>query len=283
MLSLQEIQSVNFEKAVFGGYDMKSVDLFMEQLTEDYAALQKENAALKAKMKVLVDKIEEYRSVEDGMRKALLSAQNIAAEMVEKAKGESSQIMEAAKTEAENRIAQFRAQLREEEGRLVAAQKQSEEFIARMTAYYQAEIGNLTQVSAGNMRLAEQAAMPKIEPPAAAQPEPAQRELEKTKEMEEIPVSLPDDIAEMFTAAKKSIAEPSVVPQVTVTPKQEPAASAPGDDSMKMKVFEVTLGGSRRTKEVESSSAVAAADSMASKYDLGNLRFGKAYSPDDDK
>lgn len=283
MLSLQEIQSVNFEKAVFGGYDMKSVDLFMEQLTEDYAALQKENAALKAKMKVLVDKIEEYRSVEDGMRKALLSAQNIAAEMVEKAKGESSQIMEAAKTEAENRIAQFRAQLREEEGRLVAAQKQSEEFIARMTAYYQAEIGNLTQVSAGNMRLAEQAAMPKIEPPAAAQQEPAQRELEKTKEMEEIPVSLPDDIAEMFTAAKKSIAEPSVVPQVTVTPKQEPAASAPGDDSMKMKVFEVTLGGSRRTKEVESSSAVAAADSMASKYDLGNLRFGKAYSPDDDK
>lgn len=72
MLTVQEIQALTFEKAMFNGYDPKSVDEVIEQITEDYAAMQKENAALKAKMKVLVDKIDEYRSVEDGMRRALV-------------------------------------------------------------------------------------------------------------------------------------------------------------------------------------------------------------------
>ena len=71
-MTVQEIQEIGFEKAVFGGYDMKSVDTFLERVAEEFASMQKENAALKAKMKVLVDKIEEYRGVEDGMRRALM-------------------------------------------------------------------------------------------------------------------------------------------------------------------------------------------------------------------
>ena len=76
-MTLQELQEKKFEKAVFGGYDMASVDDFLDALSADYEDLIKENAALKAKLKVLVDKIEEYRSVDDAMRKALLSAHNM--------------------------------------------------------------------------------------------------------------------------------------------------------------------------------------------------------------
>ena len=53
-MTVQEIQEIGFEKAVFGGYDMKSVDTFLERVAEEFAAMQKENAAMKAKMKVLV-------------------------------------------------------------------------------------------------------------------------------------------------------------------------------------------------------------------------------------
>ena len=60
-------------KAVFGGYDMSAVDDFLETLTTDYAALYKENAILKSKIKVLVEKVEEYRSTDDAMRMALLN------------------------------------------------------------------------------------------------------------------------------------------------------------------------------------------------------------------
>ena len=54
-MTVQEIQEIGFEKAVFGGYDMKSVDTFLERVAEEFAAMQKENAAMKAKMKELVD------------------------------------------------------------------------------------------------------------------------------------------------------------------------------------------------------------------------------------
>ena len=64
MLTPQEIQEQKFEKAVFGGYDMEQIDKFLDVVLTDYSSLYKENAALKAKMRVLVDKIEEYRTVD---------------------------------------------------------------------------------------------------------------------------------------------------------------------------------------------------------------------------
>lgn len=272
MLTLQEIQSTSFEKAVFGGYDMKSVDMFVEQLTEDYAALQKENAALKAKMKVLVDKIEEYRSVEDGMRKALLSAQNIANGMVEKAKQESAQVIQSAKKEAEMRISQYRAQMHDEENRLAAARRLSEDFIAKMTAYYQGEISNLAKLSA--VSAVEPEEIRKMSPELTHSERPSAN-LEKTKELNDIEVPLPDDIAAMMNAAKKSISESSSVIQSSIDEND----SEISDDSMKMKVFEVTLGGT--PKQPQLSQVKEASES--SKFDFANLRFGKAYSPDDDK
>ena len=59
----------------FGGYNMAQVDEFLDVLTSDYSALFNENAVLKSKMKVLVDKVEEYRTTEEAMRKALMAAQ----------------------------------------------------------------------------------------------------------------------------------------------------------------------------------------------------------------
>ena len=53
MMTPQEVANCTFAKAVMGGYNMASVDDFLDKLTEDYTALYKENAALKAKLKVL--------------------------------------------------------------------------------------------------------------------------------------------------------------------------------------------------------------------------------------
>lgn len=62
MLTPQEVSGRAFSKAAFGGYNMAMVDEFLDELTDDYTSLYKENAALKAKLKVLVDKVEEYRA-----------------------------------------------------------------------------------------------------------------------------------------------------------------------------------------------------------------------------
>ena len=78
MFTPQQIEQISFAKATFGGYDMQAVDEFLEPLTEDYITLYKENAVLKSKMKVLVEKLEEYRAQEQSMRKAIVSAQRTA-------------------------------------------------------------------------------------------------------------------------------------------------------------------------------------------------------------
>ncbi len=148
MLTVQEIQALTFEKAMFNGYDPKSVDEVIEQITEDYATMQKENAALKAKMKVLVDKIDEYRSVEDGMRRALLSAQGIAQETLDKAKIEAQQIIDEAKARYEVRVKELKAEIAAEEQRLEIAKKSNADFLSKMTAVYDAQKKILVKLAA---------------------------------------------------------------------------------------------------------------------------------------
>lgn len=146
-MTVQEIQEIGFEKAVFGGYDMKSVDTFLERVAEEFAAMQKESAALKAKMKVLVDKIEEYRGVEEGMRRTLMSAQTIAQDTIDKAKAEAAQIVSAAQSETETKVQATQGQVAAEEQKLAAAKKNTMEFIARVSAVYQAQAKALVELA----------------------------------------------------------------------------------------------------------------------------------------
>lgn len=146
-MTVQEIQEIGFEKAVFGGYDMKSVDTFLERVAEEFAAMQKENASLKAKMKVLVDKIEEYRGVEDGMRRTLMSAQSIAQDTIDKAKKEAEDIVAAAKTETESKVQDTRSGIELEARKLEAARKSTVEFVARVSAAYQAQAKALVELA----------------------------------------------------------------------------------------------------------------------------------------
>lgn len=96
MFTPQEIQEQTFSKAVFGGYDMQQVDDFLEPLTEDYIALYKENSVLKSKMKILVEKLEEYRGQEAAMKKTMAEAQAKCDKMLADAKAQCSAMVQTA-------------------------------------------------------------------------------------------------------------------------------------------------------------------------------------------
>lgn len=180
-MTVQEIQEIGFEKAVFNGYDMKSVDAFLERVAEEFAAMQKENAALKAKMKVLVDKIEEYRGIEDGMRRALMSAQTIAQDTIDKAKKEAEEIVSNAKNETENKVKDTREEIVAEEQKLESARKNTIEFIARVSAVYQAQAKALVELAKSEnlVRAQQEPAKPAQQPvqqtPAQQQAQPVEK------------------------------------------------------------------------------------------------------------
>ncbi len=147
MLTPQEVAEHTFAKAAFGGYNMTMVDEFLDLVTADYTTLYKENATLKAKMKVLADKVEEYRSTEEGMRKALLSAQKMADQIVAEAEEQKSSIIAGTEQEAKEKIAAIRQELENEQLRLTAAQNATAAYIAKLKELYQNEVEYISGLS----------------------------------------------------------------------------------------------------------------------------------------
>lgn len=129
MLTPQNFREKTFERAVFGGYDMGSVDDFLEEAANDYSAVARENMVIKTKMKVLVEKIEEYRATEDSMRLTLLSVQKLSSQIEKEANDKAESILAEAKLEAERITREAHNQRIDEEAKLLNAKKASAQYI----------------------------------------------------------------------------------------------------------------------------------------------------------
>ena len=146
MLTPQEVSERAFPKASFGGYNMAQVDEFLDVLTEDYSALYSENAVLKSKMKVLVDKVEEYRSTEEAMRKALMAAQRMADDMVKEAEKKRTEILQEAEGEAQKKIDAIRQEADTERFRLESAKKETASYVEQVRALHAQALAYLDQL-----------------------------------------------------------------------------------------------------------------------------------------
>lgn len=134
MLTPQEVSERSFAKATFGGYNMVQVDEFLDILTRDYSALYSENAVLKSKMKVLVDKVDEYRSTEEAMRKALMSAQRMADDLVSEAQQKKENILQEAEADARRQVDELNKEIENQQFRLKKAQEATAGFISQVRA-----------------------------------------------------------------------------------------------------------------------------------------------------
>ncbi|MDD6199957.1 MAG: DivIVA domain-containing protein [Firmicutes bacterium] len=123
MFTPQQIEQISFGKQTFGGYDMQSVDEFLEPLTQDYVTLYKENALLKSKMRVLVSKLEEYRQNEASMKDAIVNAQKTCDKMVKEAEAKCTQMLSDANAAAAQNAKNADALIAAENARVEEAKK----------------------------------------------------------------------------------------------------------------------------------------------------------------
>ena len=231
MMTPQEVANCTFAKAVMGGYNMASVDDFLDKLTEDYTALYKENAALKAKLKVLADKTEEYRQVEDAMRATLLTAQKMASNMVSEAEQKRDAIIADAASGAKARLQEIQQEVEEQEARLAAVRREVEEQLkaeeTRLAAGQEALRGfiqSVRKVCEGQLALLER--LPELPvqqqaPAVPAQPAPA---------AEEVPVDPVEEVASAIDQALEKDIDSAVA---ALTPAESAApepAEAPAHD-----------------------------------------------------
>ncbi len=125
----QDIREKTFEKAMFGGYDMAAVQNYQEEVATELANAQKEIAVLKGKMKVLVDKIEEYRASEDAMRLAILSAQKVGKQIEDDAKASADKILSEAKNTSDRILGGLQHETANEEAKLLNAKTSCAKFL----------------------------------------------------------------------------------------------------------------------------------------------------------
>ena len=183
MLTPQEAESHVFPKASFGGYNMLQVDAFLDSLIEDYRTLYQENASLKSKMKVLVEKVEEYRATEDAMRMTLHSAQKMADAMVKEGEAKKQAAIDqiAASVEEEQavlaKLEQVKKDLANEQARLNAARASTTTYIGQLKDLYTAQIkyiGSLSGLNADGSKPAAPAKDPVVTVPPEQQEKVAQ-------------------------------------------------------------------------------------------------------------
>lgn len=86
MITPSQIREKNLSTVQSGGYDKEEVNALLAQIVESYQAVYDENKELYRKMEILAGKIEEYRSEEDSIKTALITAQKMADRIAKDAK-----------------------------------------------------------------------------------------------------------------------------------------------------------------------------------------------------
>jgi len=291
MLTPQDISDKSFVKAVFGGYDMSGVDDFLEIVSSDYSALYKENAILKGKLKVLVEKVEEYRSTEDAMRMALLTAQRMGEEITVEAARTKEEMLKNAEVEVKDKLTETAKRIADEELRLKIATKETAKFLELSQAIIRKHSEFLTKLETANRAvMPAQAAEtePEIQepiqeepppvvsaaPPPAPTPAPNSKKADSTADFD-----IDDVAAQIGNAVEQITSDDADVPAATDDSEdsvEEPPSSLFEDDSLEDDVPEETI----KLPVVEEEDEVEDITPRP-KFDFDDLKFGANFDSED--
>lgn len=150
MFTPQQIEQICFGTAAIGGYDRKAVDAVLEPLTEDYITLYKENSLLRSKMKVLINKLEEYRANESSMKDAMVNAQKTCDMMVKEAEAKCAQMLAEANDAALENAKNADALVAAENDRIEEAKQTACAKIEELQAQLESCLQALTRIKESN-------------------------------------------------------------------------------------------------------------------------------------
>ena len=191
MITSQDIRAKGFDKAVFGGYDAASVDQFLENVARTIDDQVREISTLKSKMKILANKVEEYRSTEEAMRLALVSAQQLAAQIEADAKEKAQAIMDDATGQSLEILSDLKKQIAAEDAKLDAAKASYAAFMAEAREMCQRQLRFLDELPEN----VDGIAMPEIESVESEEDAEIDAIIEELAEVPDL-MNIPDQIIE---------------------------------------------------------------------------------------
>jgi len=153
MLTPQQIDQVYFGTVKFGGYDKQDVDEFLGQLADDYITLYKENALLKSKMKVLVSKLEEYRSNPASVDHSVTDTKKACEQMLKETEEKCAQMLAEAGAAAQENTRDVDALIAAENDKIEEAKRVATAKITELQEQLQACLQSLEDIKSANVPL----------------------------------------------------------------------------------------------------------------------------------
>lgn len=101
MFSPIDLETKEFKKVAFGGYDREDIDRFTAMLFQDYKTIYMENIALKDKVGALSSAVTKYKSMEDVLQNTLVVAQTTSDELKIAARDRAKAIIDEAEAQAQ--------------------------------------------------------------------------------------------------------------------------------------------------------------------------------------
>jgi DivIVA domain-containing protein len=143
------------------GYDKARVEQFRDQVADEMERLTRLNAELDAKAKAYVEQLRTFRERDKALNDALISAQQLRAEIREQAEREAQLILREARAESERIVESSRGEIRRLEDEVAALGKTRRAYLTQLRMLVERQLAEIE---------AAESAAPPTAPPSANAP-----------------------------------------------------------------------------------------------------------------
>ena len=145
MIAPELIESKEFKK-VFRGYSEEEVDIFLDEIREDYETLIKENESLKEKLEMYKDQVGKYSSIEETLKETLITAQSAAEDTTSSANKKARIIVQEAELQAKQLIDRANNKVVEIRNEYESLVKEFKLFRIKFKSLLEDEMQNIDQI-----------------------------------------------------------------------------------------------------------------------------------------
>src|SRR5438552_16015801 len=142
------------------GYDRERVDQFREQVAEELERLSRINQDLDSKAKGFHEQLRAFRERDKAINEALVSAQQLRAEIREQAEKEAQLTLREARADADRLLDESRAEVRRLEEQLSALNRARRSYLAQIRVLLERQLAEVNAADHGSAAEASPGAEP---------------------------------------------------------------------------------------------------------------------------
>ena len=145
MFTADEIRQITFEK-VMRGYRPEDVESFMENIADEFEALEKEKKDLEEKLYLLAEKVEQYKAEEESIKTTLINAQRLGESIVSDARVKADNVIREATIKKNDIISSAYNEIEGTEEVLNKLRREVSDFKRNILSLYKTHIESLSNL-----------------------------------------------------------------------------------------------------------------------------------------